>query len=115
MPNHLELKMQEILDKKFEKTIHAGYSPEDVDLFFDQVIEFIKTTNADVNKIYNDYKKMQEEITSLKNIIHQKEQTIKTLSEANKLLHDEGYTNMRTMNEMSEMKKKMAEFENKRK
>ena len=38
---NFDQKLEEILNKKFKSKIHSGYDPEDVDLFFDDIISYI--------------------------------------------------------------------------
>jgi DivIVA domain-containing protein len=49
---------KEILEKKFNKSIHAGYNAEEVDLFFDKV-------NSYLTQIAQEYKTREEVIASL--------------------------------------------------
>jgi DivIVA domain-containing protein len=46
------MKIKEILDKKFNKKIRSGYDPEDVDLFFDEVIKFLQEIHASTNALH---------------------------------------------------------------
>lgn len=50
---------EKILNKKFKKTIFSGYETEDVDSFFDLVIEYLKQNDLKVDSL-------EKELASLK-------------------------------------------------
>ncbi len=42
---------EKILNKKFKKTIFSGYETEDVDSFFDEVIEYLKKNDSQIEDL----------------------------------------------------------------
>ncbi len=93
MSNDFDKKAKEILNKQFRQKIHAGYDPEDVDQFFDDVIAYIKKIETDYNQINEKLKDNQSIIDDLKKQINNKENIIASLKEELKHYQDEGYSN----------------------
>jgi DivIVA domain-containing protein len=110
MSNKLELKQKEILEKKFAKSIHAGYDAEDVDVFFDQVIKYLDEVNEITKEVYNQNSFLTQEIKRLQDEIERKNQIIQTNVQELEQLKKEGYSNKRVSDELrslrDEVKKK---------
>jgi DivIVA domain-containing protein len=109
----IEKLTNEILDKKFEKSNSSGYSAEEVDAFFDKVNEYliaVREEYADVKKENNDLiiqkQELNNEIGRLNNYIKAQEEQ---LNEYRK----EGYSNMRTQNEINDLKKMISDLQKK--
>jgi DivIVA domain-containing protein len=113
MSNTLKQKIQEILNKKFEKKIHSGYDPEDVDLFFDSIISYLNDVNNVVNDLDKSNKDYQEKIKKLNEQIEQKSQTIQLLTEENRILKAEGYGNQKQASELRSLHEQLKELQSK--
>ncbi|MDR1991745.1 MAG: DivIVA domain-containing protein [Mycoplasmataceae bacterium] len=110
MSNKLEVMMNEILNKKFRKRIHSGYDPEDVDVFFDYVIQYLKEMNRNVQLMQDESKNNQKEILKLKEELQQKNNTITTLDNQVNYFRKEGYDNQRLSNEVVKMREEIANW-----
>jgi DivIVA domain-containing protein len=104
MSNKLELKQKEILEKKFNKSIHSGYDPEDVDTFFDEVIDYLNEVNDITKKIYDENTRLNQEISKLHDEIERKDQLIQTNVQELDNLKAEGYSNKRTSDEIRQLR-----------
>lgn len=113
MSNTLKQKIHEILNKKFEKRIHSGYDPEDVDLFFDSVINYLNDVNVIVNELDETNKKYQEQIKSLNEQLERKKQEIGLLVEKNKILESEGYGNQRQASDIRNLHEQIKNLQGK--
>ncbi|MDR3163740.1 MAG: DivIVA domain-containing protein [Mycoplasmataceae bacterium] len=99
----LTSKMEEILNKKFNRRIHSGYDPEDVDSFFDSIIAFLQDVNTVVGELDTHNQNLLIEIKQLKEQLNQKDQTIQTLSQEINTLKSEGYSNQRIGSQLRKM------------
>ena len=113
MSNTLKQKIHEILNKKFEKRIHSGYDPEDVDLFFDDVINYLNEVNAIVDDLDKSSKEYQEQIKKLNEQLEHKKQTIQLLSEENNILKREGYGNQKQASDIRSLHEQIKNLESK--
>jgi DivIVA domain-containing protein len=113
MSNTVNKKIHEILNKKFEKRIHSGYDPEDVDLFFDNIISFLNEVNTVVNELDKTNKDYQEKIKMLNEQLDQKIQYIKLLTEENKTLKSEGYGNQKQASELRSLREELKDLQSK--
>jgi DivIVA domain-containing protein len=111
MSNKLELKQKEILEKKFMKSIHAGYDAEDVDNFFDQVIKYLDEVNEVTKEIYNENSRLAQEIKKYQEEIERKNQTIQTNVQELDELKKEGYSNKRVSDQIRHLRE---EFQSKK-
>jgi DivIVA domain-containing protein len=108
MPSKLEVMMDQILKKKFNKRIHSGYDPEDVDQFFDGVITYLNEINISNNTFGNDVKLLKDEMNKLKEQIQQKNDVINTQNEQLDYYKRNGYEGARVSNELSHLREELA-------
>ena len=96
-------KVDEILNKKFKSKIHSGYDPEDVDTFFDETIEYIKTVDEyrkSLDDIVNGY---ERKINLLISQIDDKEKMINTLQTKLDEMNKDGYSYKYIMNRLNKL------------
>ncbi len=82
---------EKILNKKFKKTIFSGYETEDVDSFFDLVIEYLKQNDkkiVDLEQALATLKADNEKLTALKSKLEHDAATYKKMADE---LNKEGY------------------------
>lgn len=85
---------EKILNKKFKKTIFSGYETEDVDSFFDLVIEYLKQNDKTIEDLQKTLVQLKADNQQLK------EQNLKLVQDANKYkilaseLQKDGYDNV---------------------
>jgi DivIVA domain-containing protein len=113
MSSSLKQKIHEILNKKFEKRIHSGYDPEDVDLFFDGVINYLNDVNTVVNDLDKTNKEFQEQVKKLNEQLEQKNQQIQLISEENRVLKAEGYGNQKQAADLRSLREQIQELQSK--
>jgi DivIVA domain-containing protein len=113
MSNTLKQKIHEILNKKFEKRIHSGYDPEDVDLFFDDVITYLNEINGIVDNLDKANKEHQDQVKKLNEQLEQKKQTIQLLSEENNILKKEGYGNQKQASDIRSLHEQIKNLQSK--
>lgn len=96
-----------ILNKKFNKSLYAGYDPVDVDSFFDEVINYInevsdfdEKTKEQSSVIEKKYKELVEQNKQYKEEI----QDLKT--QVDKFIK-EGYGQKHIMDQMTELRKEI--------
>lgn len=85
---------EKILNKKFKKTIFSGYETEDVDSFFDEVIEYLKQNDkiiTDLNKTLVSLKEENEQLKNQNVKLVQQTATYKKMADE---LQKEGYGNI---------------------
>lgn len=111
MTNKLDQMMHEILNKKFNKKIHSGYDPEDVDAFFDYVNNYLREINTQANNLLASLQNAQKERDALNIAVNEKNKTIERLQNEIDELKAEGYNNQRLSSELSELKKKIGKIE----
>ena len=106
--------INKILTKKFASKIHAGYDPNDVDSFFDDVITYLQEVKklADENlKVKDDYiqqiNKLEEENNELKKQIATKDNEIS-------MYRNEGYTNIALQKRISKLEELEKEKQEKK-
>ncbi len=106
MQINFEQIIKEILNKKFETKIHAGYDPDDVDMFFDKVINYVKEVNKLEQNVSTEISNLNKIIKENEKVLLDKDKVINALREENNLLKKEGYSN-------NVLAKKIAEIEEK--
>lgn len=87
-------KVEIILNKRFKSKIHAGYDPEDVDMFFDEVINYIQEVKKLATNFTNELKQRDKLISSLKDENIKLLSINKSLQEQVNKLNAEGYSNI---------------------
>jgi DivIVA domain-containing protein len=105
-------KIEKILNKKFNRCIHSGYDPEDVDSFFDEVITFLQEVNVIADELSLTNQNLVNEIKQLKEQLSQKDQTIQTLTQEIITLKEEGYNNQRINSQVRKLEE--AVYKNKK-
>ncbi|MDR3330420.1 MAG: DivIVA domain-containing protein [Mycoplasmataceae bacterium] len=108
MPNKLEVMMDQILKKKFNKRIHSGYDPEDVDQFFDGVITYLEKSNLTTIELANEINSLKDEISKLKEQMQKKNDVIATQNEQLDYYKKNGYDNARVSSEVSHLREELA-------
>ena len=106
---------EDILNKKFNKKIHSGYDPEDVDVFFDGVISYLNELNAQANTLLGQYHKVCDENKRLNAIIMEKDNRIRLLEHNINQYNLEGYSNQRTHQEMQSLRSELNELKKEKK
>ncbi|MDR0825776.1 MAG: DivIVA domain-containing protein [Mycoplasmataceae bacterium] len=110
MPNPIDEQLKLILDKKFNKSIHAGYDPEDVDAFFDEVSQFIIKIRDAAQDLKSNEKQLQERIKQLGNQIEILNKGNLALTQENETLRKDGYGAQRTIQNDDEVIKRNSEL-----
>lgn len=100
---NFDQKLEEILNKKFKSKIHSGYDPEDVDLFFDDIISYISKVNEYRKSMDGIVKNYEAKINKLKSDVIEKDKMINTLQSKVDGLVKEGYGNAYLMNRISKI------------
>ncbi|MDR2461727.1 MAG: DivIVA domain-containing protein [Mycoplasmataceae bacterium] len=111
--NNFEALEKEILDKKFRKKLYAGYDPEDVDIFFDKIISYIKDINITISEYRKKNNDNSEKIKELEQKLEQKESIINEINFQLESIKKEGYHMLPFMQEMSNMKKEIKKLSKK--
>ena len=107
MNYNFDKKMDEILNKKFKSKIHSGYDPEDVDKFFDEIINYIRAVNDYRLSIDNTIDNYERKIEHLSNQIKEKDKMINTLQTKVDELNKEGYSYGHIMKRMDRLEDKI--------
>ena len=107
MTNKLDQMLDEILNKKFNKKIHAGYDPEDVDAFFDYVINYLKELNVEANKLFSKTNNSLDEIKKLNLVIYEKNKHIEMLQQQIDEYKQNGYDNQRLQQKLQSLEQKI--------
>lgn len=102
--------VQKILNKKFSKKIYSGYDAEDVDAFFDEVINYIEDIDNEMKLVDKNKNELVNKIDELYNLIDQKDQLIKTLQYEIDEYKRDGYSNQRFDSELQNLKKQIDEL-----
>ncbi|WEK83017.1 MAG: DivIVA domain-containing protein [Mycoplasma sp.] len=95
MDYNFEEKINKILDKKFASKIHSGYDPEDVDLFFDDVIGYIRQVYKLQKGINETLATKDKKISELEQLINQQDELIKKMKAELDEYHQEGYSSLK--------------------
>ena len=103
MTYNFDQKIEEILNKKFKSKIHSGYDPEDVDIFFDDVINYICKVNEYRKSMDNTIQNYENKISRLNSDIIEKDKMIITLQSKIDELNKEGYGNKYIMNRIDKL------------
>lgn len=110
MINKIEKMIENILNKKFSKSISVGYDPMEVDLFLDDVIKFLNHLLSEAESLNSSYKleenKLREANEKLKNITNR----YKYIKEEYKSLLSDGYGSNRIMRDISELNEKIEKI-----
>lgn len=85
---------EKILNKKFTTSTFAGYKTDEVDAFFDMVIDYLKRNDADVLEFKQAAENLKIENTKLKNQLVAEEDKNKKLSAQIQQFIDDGYGNV---------------------
>lgn len=113
MTNRLDQMKLEILNKKFNKRIHSGYDPDDVDNFFDGVIRYLTELNEQANKLMIQAEKNANENKKLNLTIAEKNKEIQMLQRTIDEYHREGYSNQRIQHNQSVLNNRLDEISKK--
>ena len=103
MNYNFDKKIFEILNKKFKSRIHSGYDPEDVDIFFDEVIEYIKNVDEYRKTLDDSINNHKHKIDQLNLQINEKDKMINTLQTKIDEMNKEGYSNKYMMNRLDKL------------
>lgn len=87
-------KVEYILNKKFKSKIHAGYDPDDVDSFFDEMITYIQDVKKLASNCNHEIKEREKIIAHLKDENSKLKNANKSLQEQVNKLNAEGYSNI---------------------
>ncbi len=85
---------EKILNKKFKKAVFSGYDTVDVDSFFDQIIEYLKTNDKMVELYKKDSSEALAKVKGLQDQIANLQKENKRLVNEVKEYQEEGYGNM---------------------
>ena len=85
--------INKILDKVFKSTASAGYDADEVDAFFDEIIDYIRGVRELQKTLWVQLENKDKEIAKLKLKIQQIEAEAKKTEERLKDLEAEGYSN----------------------
>ncbi|MDR0856894.1 MAG: DivIVA domain-containing protein [Mycoplasmataceae bacterium] len=98
-----------ILNKKFNKKIHSGYDPEDVDEFFDDVIKYINSVAEFYNTHLIKEKDSVEKNANIKTLLDIKDEKIRELQAELADLRKEGFHYQALNDKLKDLEKKMAQ------
>ncbi|MCF0227955.1 MAG: DivIVA domain-containing protein [Malacoplasma sp.] len=90
--------INKILDKVFKKAISTGYDADEVDAFFDEVIDYIKQVRELQKSLSAKLEAKDQEIIKLNSKIQQDEEKCKKLEKIIEEYKDNGYSNTRNSN-----------------
>ncbi len=92
-----------ILNKKFSKDFGAGYNANEVDEFFDEVIEYVKKKNSDIELLTKQINSLQQECNLRTKEIEYYKEKVNALSVNLEKLNSDGYANQRIISEISKL------------
>lgn len=95
MDYNFDEKVNKILNKKFASKIHSGYDPEDVDLFFDEVINYIRQVYKLQKNIADVLLAKDKQIKELEKIVKEQETTLNKQKQELDEYHKEGYSSLK--------------------
>ncbi|GHU30517.1 hypothetical protein FACS1894166_00310 [Bacilli bacterium] len=110
MANPIDEELKQILEKKFNKSIHAGYDPEDVDGFFDGVSRFIIKIRDAAQELKGNEAQLHEKIKQLNNQIETLNKGNLALTQEIETLRKDGYGSQRTIQNDDEVIKRNSEI-----
>ena len=87
--------INKIRDKVFKKAISTGYDADEVDAFFDEVIDYIKQVRELQKTLSAQLQVKDKEIAKLNSRIQQIENEAKKIEEELSDLKKEGYSNFK--------------------
>lgn len=99
--------IDKILNKEFKRAILAGYDAQDVDAFFDFVIEYLKKINSNDKVFIDEINKLNQEKKELQEKLDNKNQELFEKNKLIKQLQDEGYGNIHTNRRISNLEEKV--------
>lgn len=113
MLNYYKKKFEEILEKKFSKNMQAGYDPLEVDMFFDNIRNFIIKSNDLLSNLENQFILKEKEINELKNENSLKKDLIIMLNSEIESYKKDGYQSQKIVKDLSSLKEQFMELKNK--
>lgn len=112
MNSEIKVIFDEILEKKFNKAIQAGYDPLDVDMFLDYVRQVILQVHQYIEQQTQaiDYK--NNEIKQLLDKLSEKKKEIKFLQQEIDSLKQDGYYSQHTIKSIGKLQKDVYDLKN---
>ncbi|MBD5446075.1 MAG: DivIVA domain-containing protein [Mycoplasma sp.] len=112
MKMHIKKIFDDILEKKFSKTMTAGYDPLEVDMFLDKIRSFLITVSQVEEELEKDIKRKNEEILDLKKTIKTKISNIKFLENQIESYKADGYQSQKIIKDLGKLEKELNELKN---
>ncbi|MEF9984996.1 MAG: hypothetical protein RSA40_01075 [Malacoplasma sp.] len=113
MLNYYKKKFDEILEKKFSKNMQAGYDPLEVDMFFDNIRNFIIKSNDLLFDLQNQLALKDKEISELKNENLIRNNLVTLLNSEIDSYKKDGYQSQKIVKDLSSLKEQVMELKNK--
>lgn len=102
----------DILEKRFSKTMTAGYDPLEVDMFLDKVRSFLITMNQTEEELEKELKRKNEEIAKLQKEVKLKTQNIKFLEKDLESYREDGYQSQKIIKDIGKLQQELNELKN---
>ncbi|MDR2821429.1 MAG: DivIVA domain-containing protein [Mycoplasmataceae bacterium] len=99
-----------IINKKFETSKTVGYDPEEVDVFFDQVIEYINEVKEQVDSIYRNNYNLKEQLQFAEAKLKALTEEITILRKDKEYLEGEGYGSLKNRNDINRIDQENKEL-----
>jgi DivIVA domain-containing protein len=99
-----------ILNKKFETSKTVGYDPEEVDAFFDQVIEYVNEVKDQVESIYKNNSNLKEQLQFAENKLRALTEEVTILRKDKEYLEGEGYGSLKNRNDINRIDQENKEL-----
>lgn len=112
MKAHVKKTFDDILDKKFSKTMTAGYDPLEVDMFLDKIRSFLITLSQTEEELEKDIKRKNDEILELKKNIKIKLANIKFLENEIESYKSDGYQSQKLIKDLGKLEEEVNQLKN---
>lgn len=97
----------ELLNKKFNKNLTAGYDPLEVDMFFDKIRSFLVKQYKYVLENQKEIELRDKQIFELKQTCYERDEEIKTLKAEINSYKDDGYQSQKIIRQITDIKKEV--------
>lgn len=112
MKAHVKKIFDDILDKKFSKTMTAGYDPLEVDMFLDKIRGFLVTSSQAEEELEKDIKRKNDEILELKKNLKIRLSTIKFLENEIESYKTDGYQSQKFIKDLGKLEEEVNQLKN---
>lgn len=112
MKVHVKKIFDDILEKKFSKTMTAGYDPLEVDMFLDKIRGFLITSSQAEEELEKEIKRKNDEILELKKNLKFQLSNIKFLENQIESYKADGYQSQKLIKDLGKLEEEVNELKN---